>query len=106
MDIMTESFEQRESLPTESEIRLQVEKIIQGRDYEEVRRDEDGLGPTFIEWRSTDETGDQMDLFFKRVGNDGKNFTPVTTIEALYYMGDIPCSGDIKANFINGKWED
>jgi hypothetical protein len=104
---MSESIEKRELLPTASEIRLQVEKITEGRDYVEVRRIEDDFGPTFIEWQSTDESGDQMDLFYKRAGNDGKNnITPVTTIEVLYYMEGMPCNGDIKANFVGGKWEE
>ncbi len=93
-------------MPSEAEIRLQIERIINGRDYEEVRRLEDEIGSTLIEWKSTDESGDQMDLVYKRKGNYDGNFTPVTTIEVLYYYDGIPCGGDIKGNFINGKWED
>jgi|JI6StandDraft_1071083.scaffolds.fasta_scaffold424117_2 hypothetical protein len=104
---MTESIEGRESLPTESQIRLQVEKIVAGRDYEEVRRVEDELGPLFVEWKSTDDVGDQMDVFYKRKGNDGKNnIAPVTTIEVMYYFNDMPCNGETKADFIDGKWDE
>ena len=102
---MTESIEGRESLPNETEIRKAIERITGDRVYEEMRRLEDETGPTLIEYQSTDEAGDQLDIFYKRAGNYGaNNFAPTCSIEVMYYMGDLPCGGDVKADFVNGEW--
>ncbi len=102
---MTESIERKESIPNETEIRKAIEVLVGDRMYEEMRRLEDEAGPTLIEYQSTDEAGDQLDIFYKRAGSYGpNNIAPTCSIEVMYYMGDVPCGGDVKADFVEGKW--
>lgn len=103
---MTESIENNEPLPSETQVRQAIEKILEDRAYEEVRRLEDEVGATLIEFQGSDEAGDRMDIFYKRSGSydDQKNIAPSTSIEVVYYIGDVPCGGDVKADFVDGKW--
>lgn len=102
---MNESIEQMPTVPNETEIRQAIEALAGDRGYEEMRRLEDDVGPTLIEYQSTDEAGDQLDIFYKRAGSYGpNNIAPTCSIEVMYYMGDVPVGGDVKADFVDGEW--
>ena len=105
INYMNETIEHMPTVPSETEIRKAIEALAGDRVYEEMRRLADGSGPTLIEYKSTDEAGDQLDIFYKRAGSYGpNNIAPTCSIEVMYYMGDVPCGGDVKADFVDGQW--
>jgi hypothetical protein len=104
---MTESIEEVERFPTDGEVTRKIEAYLGERQYNEVRKLEDEKGMYFLELTSVDKDGDLMFVYYKRVGNYGKNMLSTeTVIEVTYTFAGEEMGGDTVARWEGGEWKE
>ncbi len=75
-----------------------------------TREESDADGLVICEAEGKDRDGDRMDLNFQRANYDHTQaYLPASnrytaSIHAVLYMGDMPCSSDTLANYLDGAW--
>jgi hypothetical protein len=105
VDVM-ESIEKPEEFPVPAEVVREIEHFLSGRECEKSRSIEDEQGLQFFEVITKDIEGDKCVITYIRKGNyDTNRYATSTSIEAGYYIGDVPVGGDTLAEWINGRWE-
>jgi hypothetical protein len=100
-----------EKMPTREEIKQIFENTLLGKEYKEVRFEEDEKGVVIYEIETTDEVGDKLvfnylrakyDYKVKKVAPGAQNSASIHVVK--YNAEGIPRSGEDVANYRDGEW--
>ncbi len=99
-----------EQFPSQEEIRSQLEKFCDGREYQELRVLSNEKGVYLYEVKTTDEHGERIEYIFQRAKYDYTDPSLPSTmrfsasIHSTLFNGDMPCGGECVANYLDGTW--
>jgi hypothetical protein len=100
-----------EQFPSKEEITSVFEKIVQGKEYKEVRFESDADGISLYEIEVTLENGLKVEYNYQKANYNYKDTTIhpglqfSASIQSLEYDEDgMPFSGEGFANYRDGQW--
>lgn len=98
--------EKKEHIPSLEEVRSVLEQVLEGQEYEEVRKEEDEEGLDLWEVRVNTLEG-FAEFSYKRKGSyDTNNEKRVDVIHVTFFDQDnIPTGGHSVAKYIDGEWK-
>ncbi len=94
------------TFPENTEVMEVIMNLVGNREYELANRLETEEGDLYqLDIITKDAEGDTVKYSYSRAGKYGQNdFASETTIDEIFYMGDIPVSFGITLKYINGEW--
>lgn len=94
-----------ESNPSSEEVAALFEKLLEGGEFEEVRKLEDEHGLYLWDIIVRDENGD-TEYSYMRKGRHPKGEASITAVHmTLLDKDDIPVGGHAVAKYINNEWK-
>lgn len=100
-----------ERFPSKEELVSTFESILNGKEFTELRFNEDEKGVALYEIETNDEEGYRVEYNYQRAKYDHTDPSLPSTarfsasIHKTIYDGDMPVSGECVANYLNGTWE-
>ena len=96
-----------ERIPSEREVAVRFEKILDGREFSELQKVEDEGGLYVWDIQTIDDDGDRVDICYKRAGESATGVIEISTIQqALYTSDGIPCGAGTQFAYIDGRWKE
>lgn len=96
----------KERIPTPEEVASAFEKLIDKREYTEIRKCEDEQGVYLYEVKiHGDLPGEEIEYAYMRKGEYKEGSTSGMEINVTYYENGMAVSGTSAARFIYGKWK-
>lgn len=96
---------QSENIPSIKEVALKFEKILDGREFTELKKIEDEEGLYIWEIETTDDDGDRLTMEFKRAGESETGVASDSRIRETLYVEDVPCGAGDQYIYINSDWK-
>ncbi len=96
-----------EKVPSEDEIAAVFEELVEGKEYEEIRKKEDEKGVYLWEIRlkEQDSDGGTTEYSYGREGSYPENRSMETAVHVTFFGSDgIPVGGHSVAKYHNGEW--
>lgn len=96
-----------EKHPGEGEVREQFDKLLQGREFTEIKKELDDVGLHNWEIRITNEDGSTTEYLYGRKGYHARGHREDTTIHVAHFDSDgYPEGGNAIMKYRDGEWVD